>query len=60
MVEEPRSEKASTSEATPSGRRSSDIFLHFAVILVSAVLLAVFVTYSLTVTITERRFKLII
>lgn len=49
MVEEPRSEKASTSEATPSGRLSSGVILRFAVLLVSAVLVAVLLTYSLTV-----------
>ncbi len=49
MVEEPKSEKDSTSETSPSGKLSADILLRFVALLIGAVLLAVLVTYSLTV-----------
>ena len=49
MVEEPRSDKDPASEQEPSKSLSSNIIWRFAVLLIGAVLLAVLVTHSLTV-----------
>lgn len=49
MVEEPGSEKELATEAPSSRKPSLDIFLRFSALLLLAVLLTVFVTYSLTV-----------
>lgn len=49
MVEEQGSEKESAAKTPSSGKLSSEIWLHFGTLLIAVVLLAVFVTYSLTV-----------